>query len=85
METNQKQEIYSKKIISKGKSYFFNIREAKNGNKYFSITQMKWKDGKRFYDTIFIFKDHIDDFKKAFDETIQIFAELPAETESIEG
>ena len=61
--------IYSQNAQVKGQNYFFDVRQAKNGNKYLTITQ-SWmnKNGQKFRNTLSIFANSLEDFNKAFAE-----------------
>lgn len=51
------------------RTYFFDINEAKNGNKYLKITESSFiKEGERKRNTIILFKEDITKFIKAISE-----------------
>ena len=57
--------LYSQNLPTKGKTYFFDVKAAKNGNKYLSITESRIKDGQKYRSTVTIFSDQIDQFSQA--------------------
>jgi hypothetical protein len=62
------QALYSQNIKTKGKTYFFDVRAAKNGGKYLSISETWMKDGQKHRSTITVFKDNVDEFSQVFGE-----------------
>jgi hypothetical protein len=69
--------IYSQNIKTKGQTYFFDIKAAKNGNKYLSICQSWLRDGQGHRSTLTVFKNDLDQFSQAV-------AELQEKVKSIE-
>ena len=61
MEQQQKS-IHSQSLKAKSKTYFFDVKEAKNGNKYLSITETWIKDGQRHRGNITVFGNDIKEF-----------------------
>ena len=59
--------LHSQNVQTKSKTYFFDVKEAKNGNKYLSITESRMKDGQRMRSTITVFPDNL----QAFTQTLQ--------------
>lgn len=60
--------IYSQNLKTKGQTYFFDVRAAKNGHKYLSISQSWIKDGQGHRGTITIFENDAQEFLKALAE-----------------
>jgi len=69
--------IYSQNIKTKGQTYFFDVRAAKNGNKYLSISQSWIRDGQGHRSTLTVFKNDLDQFS-------QTVAELQEKVKTIE-
>jgi hypothetical protein len=66
MESNA---IYSTMIRAGRTTYFVDVREAKNGNKYLQISESRIDaDDKKSRSTIRIFTDSIEQFKQAINE-----------------
>lgn len=64
---NQQQEVILKKILRCGrKTYFFDVKLAKNDNKYLKITESSFvKEGEaRIRNSFVLFKDHLKGFVK---------------------
>lgn len=60
--------LYSSKLPTKSQTYFFDVRAAKNGSKYVSITQSRIKEGQRIRNTVTVFSDQLDAFNQVFAE-----------------
>ena len=61
--------LFSQTLQTKGNTYFFDVKAAKNGNKYLSITESQTKDGQRFRSAITVFGNTLEDFNQAFAKT----------------
>ena len=61
--------LYSTKLPTKSQTYFFDVKAAKNGSKYLTITQSRIKDGQKFRNTISVFSDQLDAFNQVLAET----------------
>ena len=60
--------LYSEQLKTKGKIYFFDIKAAKNGNKYLSISETWIKDGQKHRSNITVFQDNMQEFTKAISQ-----------------
>jgi hypothetical protein len=60
--------IYSQNLKTKGQTYFFDVKAAKNGNKYLSISQSWIKDGQGHRGTVTVFQSDMQEFLRAMAE-----------------
>ncbi len=61
--------LYSTMVRSGRTTYFVDVREAKNGNKYISISESKVDaDDKRQRSTVRVFGETVEQFRQAIDE-----------------
>ena len=60
--------IYSQNLKIKGQTYFFDVKAAKNGNKYLSISQSWIKDGQGHRGSITVFQNDMPEFLQAVAE-----------------
>jgi hypothetical protein len=67
--------LYSTMIRNGRTTYFVDLKEAKNGNKYLSITESKINGDQKQKQTIRVFGDSISEFRKAIDDAV---AAIPA-------
>jgi len=59
---------YSTMVRSGRTTYFIDLREAKNGNKYLSITESKLDGDQKQKMTIRVFGETIEEFRKAVND-----------------
>ena len=64
--------LYSTMMKSGKTTYFIDLKEAKNGNKYLSISESKIDGEERKRSTIRVFGETIEQLKKAIDEASDI-------------
>ncbi len=60
--------LFTQELKTKGKMYFFDVKEAKNGAKYVRISEHWLKNGQAFRGTVTVFKEQLEDFAKTFAE-----------------
>ncbi|MBI2619733.1 MAG: DUF3276 family protein [Ignavibacteriales bacterium] len=61
--------IYSTMVRAGRTTYFVDVKEAKNGNKFISISESRIDgENKKQRSTVRIFGDTVHDFRKAIDE-----------------
>ena len=66
---NNTNAIYSTMVRAGRTTYFVDVREAKNGNKYISISENRIDaEEKRQRSTVRVFGESIDQFRQAVDE-----------------
>lgn len=70
MEQKTQQEVVSSQTLKAGgKTYFFDVKKAKNGNNYLTISET-WKkpDGEAVRNRLMLFSDYIGEFSAALAE-----------------
>lgn len=60
--------IYSTMVKSGKTTYFIDLKEAKNGNKYLSISESRLDGEERKRNTVRVFGETMDQFRKAIEE-----------------
>jgi hypothetical protein len=60
--------LYSTMVRSGKTTYFVDLKEAKNGHKYLSISENKIDGEEKKRVTVRVFGDSIEEFKKAVDD-----------------
>lgn len=60
--------IYSQNLKTKGQMYFFDVKQAKNGNRYLSISQSWIKDGQGHRGTVTVFQSDLEQFLQAMSD-----------------
>jgi hypothetical protein len=64
----QKEAIFSKAIKTKGRTYFLDVKEASNGNKYLTICESRKVDGEWQRNRIMVFDNDIPAFFQGLKE-----------------
>jgi hypothetical protein len=67
--------LYTTMVKSGRTTYFVDVREAKNGNKYISIAESKIDDDKRTRSTVRVFGETIQQFKQAIEDAAAAVAQ----------
>ena len=65
--------LYSKTLKAKDRTYFFDVKEAKNKSKYLTISESrKAKDGEKKFtrSSVMVFNGSIEEFRSAMNEAI---------------
>lgn len=62
--------LFSKTVSEGGKTYFFDIAEAKNGNKYLRITESRKQGDEYIRKDMTLFPAQVEKFKEAFEESV---------------
>lgn len=60
--------VYSTMVRSGRTTYFIDVKEAKNGNKYLSITESRIDGDEKKRMTLRVFGDSVEEFRKAIDD-----------------
>jgi hypothetical protein len=64
--------LFSSNLKAGNKTYFFDVKAAKNGNKYLTITDSSInKDGQKFRSTVTVFQDQMQNFNQAVQEMLE--------------
>jgi len=64
--------LATKTVKGGGRTYFFDLRESKKGNKYVQVTESRrGQDGQNIRNTLFLFPDHAQEFQTALSEIIE--------------
>jgi hypothetical protein len=73
-------ELYSSKVLLRSRSYFFNIKENRNGDLYFNIVESKSREGSGFErQSVIVFDEDLQEFLKGFDEALKVFEKTARE------
>jgi hypothetical protein len=67
--------LYSTSVKAGKTTYFVDVKEAKNGNKYLSITESKLHDGEKQRRTLNVFDENVEQFRQAINEAADALAQ----------
>jgi len=65
---NKSNAVFSTMVRAGRTTYFVDVKEAKNGNKYLSITESRLDGDKKMKTSLRIFGDSIDEFRQAIND-----------------
>jgi hypothetical protein len=69
-------EIYTEKAISGKRTYFFNVKENRNGDRFLNIVESKKSDENTFERfSLIIFEEDLDVFLAGFKKAVQFIKE----------
>jgi hypothetical protein len=67
--------IHSTMVRSGKTTYFFDVKEAKNGSKYLSISENRLDGEEKKRTTVRVFGETVDQFRKAIEEAAAAVAQ----------
>jgi len=70
--------LFSKSIKTKGRTYFIDVREAKNKSKYLTIAESRRskEDEKKFTrSSVMVFGDQAQEFRQVFEEAVGVLTQ----------
>jgi len=67
--------IYSTMVRSGKTTYFVDVKEAKNGNKYLAISETRLEGEEKKRTTVRVFGETVDQFRQAIDEAATAVAQ----------
>jgi hypothetical protein len=71
LDDRRKEELFSKKVKAGRRTYYFDVKENVNSDKYLIISETKAVDfGKQDRFRIMVFPEDIDNFQEAFMEVV---------------
>jgi hypothetical protein len=71
--SNNNNALFSTMVKSGRTTYFVDVKEAKNGNKYISISESRFDaDDKKQRTTVRVFGETVNDFRQAVDEAAAV-------------
>jgi hypothetical protein len=71
MDNTNNDNLYSTMVRSGKTTYFVDVRKAKNGSKYLSISETRFDgDDKRHRSTLRVFKESADQLRQAIDDAV---------------
>jgi hypothetical protein len=74
--TNGNNALFSTVVKSGRTTYFVDVKEAKNGNKFMSISETRFDaDDKKQRSTVRVFGEKVSEFRQAIDEAAGVVAQ----------
>lgn len=73
----EKQALFTEKVQAGNRSYFFNVKTAKNGSKYLVILESRPKEEGFETSRVMVFPDHLPEFRDAFNKAYEFMGAKP--------
>ena len=71
MNSEEKKELFTEKVVAGSRTYFFDVKEAKDGTKYVVISESRQAGSSYDHSRVMIFEDHLETFAEGFQKTLQ--------------
>ena len=72
MKDNHGKEIHTEKITAESRTYYFDVKENRNGDRYLCITEKRSSGGEYNRHRVMVFEEHLDAFHDAYLKTVKI-------------
>jgi len=70
--SNGMKELFTEKVVAGSRTYFLDVKEAKDGTRYLVISESRKTGSKYEHSRVMIFEEHLEAFAKAFQKALQI-------------
>jgi len=67
----EKKELFTQKVVAGSRTYFFDVKEAKDGTKYLVISESRQTDSSHDHSRVMIFQEHLEVFVEGFQKALQ--------------
>lgn len=75
METQTREQLFSDKIVGKGKTYFIDVKRSARGEPYLVITETSRRDGVFQRQRITVFKEQLGDLRNNLRRAFEVMAQ----------
>jgi len=72
METQTREQLYSDKVVAKGRTYFIDVKRSARGEPYLAITETSRRDGAFQRQRIMVFKEQMKDLRSNLRRAFEI-------------
>ncbi len=83
MSTQEKKELFTHKVVAGGRTYFFDVRETKEGVKYLVISESKQEGSSYAHRRVMVFEENLQAFADGLQKALNFLKAKP-ELSSIE-
>ena len=81
--TEEKRELYTEKLTAGSRTYFFDVKESKDGNKYLVISESRHSEPNHPHSRVMVFEEHLEAFSEAYEKTVH-FLRIRAKAYSVD-
>ncbi len=72
MDSDEKIKIFTEKLVAGTRTYFFDVKEAKDGAKYLVISESKHIGSRYEHNRVMVFEEHLQAFAEIFQKTVKV-------------
>jgi len=69
--TEDKKELFTERVVAGSRTYFFDVKEAKDGARYLVISESKQAGSSYDHSRIMIFEEHLESFAEGLQKALQ--------------
>lgn len=69
--TEEKREIFTEKVAAGSRTYFFDVKESRDGTKYLVVSESRQIHAKRRHNRVMIFQEHLQAFGESFRRAVE--------------
>jgi len=66
-----RKELFTEKVIAGSRTYFFDVKEGKDGIKYLVISETRQRGSSYEHSRVMIFEEHLESFVESFQKVLQ--------------
>jgi len=71
MGNEEKKGLFTQKVVAGSRTYFFDVKESKDGTKYLVISESRRTDSSHDHSGVMIFQEHLEVFAEGFQRALQ--------------
>jgi hypothetical protein len=71
MSNEEKKELFTQKVVAGSRTYFFDVKEAKDGAKYLIISESRQRGSSYDHSRVMVFQEHLEMFTEGFQKALQ--------------
>lgn len=68
--TEEKIELFTEKVTAGSRTYFFDVKESKDGTKYVVISESRRTEPDHSHSRVMVFEEHLEAFNAAYEKTV---------------
>lgn len=71
VKNEEKKELFTEKVVAGSRTYFFDVKEAKDGTRYLVISESRQGSSSYDHSRVMVFEEHLEAFANGFQKTLQ--------------
>lgn len=69
--TKERKELFTEKVTAGSRTYFFDVKESKDGTRYLVISESRQKVSQQAHNRLMIFQEHLEAFNEGYGKAMQ--------------